>query len=87
MEVPGWVAKNPDYLNTLHATLSRQARLTGGYPYVLARAHELAIIPPKEREALETKIGVSLTREGVTPDISLKQQNKNLLSGREGFKL
>ncbi|MEM7029966.1 MAG: DNA double-strand break repair nuclease NurA [Chloroflexota bacterium] len=87
VEIPGWVAKNPTYLNTLHATLLRQTRITGGYPYVLARAHELAIIPPNEREALETKLAVSLTREGITPELSLKQHNKNLLSGREGFKV
>ena len=86
VEIPIWVAKDQEKLNLLHATLLRQAKMAGGYPYVLARAHELAIIPPKEREALETMLGVSLRREGVTADVSIKQRNKDLLSGRESFR-
>lgn len=87
VEIPKWVADNPAYLNTLHTTLLRQAKITGGYPYVLARAHELAVIPPNEREALETMLAVSLMREGISPGMSLKQQNKNLLGSRETFKI
>ena len=80
VEIPGWVAEDPDRLATLHTTLLRQARLAGGYPYVLARAHELAIIPPKEREALETMLAVSLRRQGQPAEVSRKQYNKNLLT-------
>jgi len=86
VEIPIWVAKDPTRLNVLQATLLRQARLAGGYPYVLARAHELAVIPPREREALETMLAVSLRREGISANVSIKQQNKNLLGGRESFK-
>jgi hypothetical protein len=79
VEIPGWVAKDAEKLNMLHATLLRQARLAGGYPYALARAHELAIIPSGEREALETMLAVSLRRQGQTAEVSRKQHNKNLL--------
>ena len=81
VEIPGWVAKDADRLTTLHATLLRQARLAGGYPYVLARAHELAVIPNSEREALETMLAVSLRRQGQAAEVSRKQHNKNLLGG------
>lgn len=87
VEIPIWVAKDPERLNILHATLLRQARLAGGYPYVLARAHELAIITPSERETLETMLSVSLLRLGAPASVSQKQYNKNLLGGRESFKL
>ncbi|MDX1520166.1 MAG: DNA double-strand break repair nuclease NurA, partial [Anaerolineae bacterium] len=46
IEIPAWLASNPDAVDLLHAAIVRQARLTGGYPYVLARADELAIISP-----------------------------------------
>lgn len=87
VEIPGWVAKNPQKLNALHAVLLKQAAITAGYPYVLARAHELAIIAPDEREALETMLAVSLRRNGVPVGVSRKQANKDLLGSREGFKL
>ena len=87
VEIPGWVAKDPERLSLLHATLLRQARLAGGYPYVLARAHELAVIPPNEREALETMLAVSLRKQGLAADASMKQNNKNLLGTRESFRL
>jgi hypothetical protein len=54
---------------------------------VLARAHELAIITPKEREALETMLSVSLLRNHQAAAVSRKQHNKNLLSGPETFRL
>jgi len=79
VEAPGWVAKNPVSLNTLHATLLQQTSITGGYPYVLARAHELAIISGPERDALDTMLAISLRKHGVGASVSLKQANKNAL--------
>lgn len=87
VEIPGWIAKDPEKLNCVHATLLQQAQITGGYPYVLARAHELAIITPEEREALETMLAISLRRQGLTPIVSQKQFNKGLLKSKQGFKL
>jgi len=87
VEVPAWVATNNQALDTLHATIVRQARITGGYPYVLARAHELAIISTEEREAVEMMLAIEMRRQGFSPSLSPKQQNKNLLGNRESFKL
>ncbi len=82
VEIPEWVATDPERLNTLHAMLLKQAAISGGYPYVLARAHELAIIPPDQREALDTMLAVSLRKAGVHHiGVSLKQANKNALWG------
>ena len=86
VEIPIWIAKNPEKLNLLQATLLKQCAIAGNYPYALARAHELAIIPPAEREALETMIAVSLRRYGLGVDFSAKQQHKNLLGSQEPFK-
>ncbi|MBN1220913.1 MAG: DNA double-strand break repair nuclease NurA [Anaerolineae bacterium] len=77
VEVPAWLATDPTAIDTLQATLVRQARLTGGYPYVLARADELAVISGEEREAVEMMLAVEMRRHGLIPEISLKQRNKN----------
>ncbi len=78
VELPGWIAADPQALDTLHAAIVRQARITGGYPYVLARADELAVISPEEREAVEMMIAIEMRRLGLNPGLSLKQQHKNL---------
>jgi hypothetical protein len=87
VEIPAWLVANPQALDTLHAAIVRQAGLTGGYPYVLARAHELAIISGEEREAFEMMLAVEMRRKGLTPTLSSKQLNKNLLTSRESFRL
>lgn len=87
VEIPIWIAEDKKKLDILHAALLQQARITGGYPYVLARAHELAVINPSEREALETMLAISLRRHGLTPEVSQKQFNKNLLKSQQAFKL
>ncbi|MDM8528003.1 DNA double-strand break repair nuclease NurA [Anaerolineales bacterium HSG24] len=87
IEIPAWLVAHPALVETLHATLVRQARLAGNYPYVLARAHELAIISPEERQAVEMMLAIEMRRHGILPHLSAKQSNKNLLTGRETFRL
>jgi hypothetical protein len=78
VEIPVWLTHNPARLNSLHAMLMRQADLYGGYPYVLARAHELAIIPTQEREAFEMMLAVEMRQRGMDPTLSRKQALKTL---------
>lgn len=86
VEIPAWMAANPELVDMLHATLVRQARLAANYPYVLARAHELAIISTEERQAIDMMLAVEMHRQGLKPVLSAKQQNKNLLTGQERYK-
>lgn len=79
VEVPRWVALDPEKLDVLHAALVRQARLTRGFPYVLTRAHELALISQAERQALE-RIIVGETPEAIASD---KAYQKTWLGKRE----
>ena len=87
VEIPAWLAADSQAVDLLHTTLVRQARITGDYPYVLARAHELAIISTDEREAVEMMLAVEMRRQGLRPALSPKQYNKSLFGGRESFKL
>jgi hypothetical protein len=87
IEVPAWLVADRQAIDIIHATIVRQAGLTGGYPYVLARAHELAIISTEERQAVEMMRAVEMRRQGLSPALSLKRYNKTLLASRESFRL
>ncbi len=88
VEIPAWLASHTQAVDILHAAIVRQARLTGGYPYVLARADELAIITPEEREAVINLLAVEMRRQGLTPNLSLKQNSKNAFRAKkESFRL
>ena len=67
VEIPRWVADSPRLLNLLHATLLSQSHLMGvrAYPYILHRAHEIAMVGFEEREQLENMIVAELRRQGV----------------------
>lgn len=81
VEIPAWFATDKKRLDVLQATLVRQARISGnGYPYVLARAHEEAVISQAEREVVEEMIAVTMLRHGLKPALSPKQAHKNLLT-------
>jgi NurA-like 5'-3' nuclease len=53
----------------------------GGYPYVLARAHELALISTDERRDLEEMVVGALRRRGLDPRPSEKAWQKGLTGG------
>ncbi len=67
VEIPRWVADDPRMLEQLHAVLLRQARMLGerAYPYLLHRAHEVAVVRREEQEQLTTMILLELRRRGV----------------------
>jgi hypothetical protein len=83
VEVPRWVAENKRLVNLLHACLVEQAHHLGAapYPYILHRAHEIAVISWDERSQLESMIAAELYRQGQSvDDRSNKQTAKNASS-------
>jgi hypothetical protein len=83
VEVPEWTARQPDRLDLVHAAVYEQCRFNNGYPYVLTRADELAVILGDEREALENLIVQSLVRHGLPwPELSRKAQQKQVARWR-----
>jgi hypothetical protein len=81
VETPRWVAAKPELLNLLHAAICEQCHVPIGYPYVLARAHELATIGGREREELEAMVIGTMVRHNLTPAPSEKARLKQLTSG------
>jgi hypothetical protein len=79
IEVPEWVALNPNKLDWVHSLVYDQCRLNNGYPYALTRADELAIILNEEREALEAMFLQAMIRQGLPlPRLSPKERQKRV---------
>ncbi len=80
IEVPGWIASEPDKLDIAQAAIYANCEPTS-YPYVLARAHELAVVGQAERGDLEQMLFQTLLRNGLMPEVSFKAANKLLTGG------
>ncbi len=87
VEIPIWVARAPGLVDRVHAGLIEQGRSTGGFPYVLARAHELALITQADREVVTGLLDEALLNQGVRPERSRKQTAKRWLGGRRRHQL
>jgi hypothetical protein len=81
LEVPCWVGEDRARLDLLHGVVWQQCQVMGGYPYVLARAHELALISTDERRDLEEMVVGALRRRGLNPRPSEKAWQKGLTGG------
>jgi hypothetical protein len=89
VEIPKWVAEDREKLNLLQAVLIEQCRMMGGkpYPYLLNRAHEIAVVKNEEKQQIEQLLSMELRKQGEEPDsASHKQTGKDsLASGRKRY--
>ncbi len=79
VEIPQWVAHDTEALNTLHAVLIWQSRRVPHtpYPYILRRAHEVAVVRREDRQAVETWLKRELLAHGLFPGLpSAKKRSK-----------
>lgn len=76
VEIPEWVAEDSAKMDWVHAGIIEQCRTTGGFPYPLVRAHELAVVTGADRQALESMVEGALIRRGLRPRRSQKSQTK-----------
>jgi hypothetical protein len=83
VEVPEWVAHHRERLDLVHAAVYDQCTFNNGYPYVLTRADEQAVILSEEREVLEGMIVRAMARHGLpVPELSRKAQQKQVARWR-----
>ncbi len=78
LETPAWVAQDEERLALVHGAVVAQARITGDYPYALARADELAYVSSQERGAFEEMVARTLVQSGMHMALSPKQYQKTL---------
>ncbi len=76
VEVPEWVTRDPGRLSLVHAALVEQSRVSDGFPYVLMRAHELAVVTLSERRSFDEMVMGALIKQKLRPSISHKAQGK-----------
>ncbi len=84
VDAPLWVVNKQDALNNLHCALIEQAKIMGNepFPYLLHRAHEIAVVTRKEKEEIDQMLALAIRNNGgELGEISGKQSAKNL-SGR-----
>jgi len=81
VEIPAWVATDQEKLDLLHASLIEQCRIMGfkPYPYILHRAHEVALVTYEDKVYVEQLLAHELRIAGMEiGEISSKQSAKDL---------
>lgn len=87
VEIPAWVGEQSELLDQLHAIILHDCSSTGGFPYVLIRAHELAVVTSQERQLLEGHIERMVLQSGEAPTHSQKSITKGWIQGRKRHRL
>lgn len=82
VEIPQWVAKNKMKLDLVHMAIYEQCKMLNGFPYVLTRADEMAVVANPDRQVLEEMIASALVRKGLPLSTSQKQQGKRQTRGK-----
>lgn len=79
IELPEWIASDPQQVDLVHALIYDQCARGHGYPVGLARAHEKAVVRTADRRTVRRMIEESLIRADVVAASSLKQENKEFV--------
>ncbi len=84
VEIPRWVAEDAAKLNLLHAVLVDQCRMMGSkpYPYLLHRAHEVAVVKPEEKFQVGQMLMQELRRQDEEVGEGSNKQSAKDLQGR-----
>jgi len=84
VEIPAWVAQDDVKLNMLHAALISQCRILGAraYPYILHRAHEIAVVKFQDKQQVEQMLMLELRRAEVEVGEQSGKQTIKELPGR-----
>lgn len=81
IDIPISVARNPATVATVHALIYDQCRIVGDYPYVLARADEMAVVGRRDAAELNFMMDIVMERHGASGTTTAKQDSKGLARG------
>ena len=76
IELPIWLATDPDRVNLVHALVLEQMKKGNGYPVALAEAHEQAVVTGADRELFYEVVDTYLTGRGLPTAVSAKSFSK-----------
>jgi len=88
VEIPRWVIEDKITLNHLHSVLVNQCHMIGAraYPYLLHRAHEIAVVSLEDKEQVTQMIVNELRKRGLeVAGASAKQYNKDVSGKRTRY--
>ena len=78
VEASPWTGDDPTALALVHVLVYEQCRKGLGYPAVLARAHEQAVVSMRDRASFQHLLDGTLARAGVPARSSEKQLSKRM---------
>jgi hypothetical protein len=81
VELPRWVAQNPEQVDLIHTLVYDQAARGDGYPVALARAHEQAVVRSADRRTFQRMLEGSLYRAEASASASAKKDSKSYIRG------
>jgi hypothetical protein len=86
VEIPAWVAEDKEKVNLLQASLLEQCEIMGAkpYPYLLHRAHEIAVVKHEEQQQIEQMLMQELRNQNEALDEGSYKQSAKDLKGRTG---
>jgi hypothetical protein len=76
VEVPSWVASDPNLLDMAHALVYDQCTRGFGYPAVLIEAHEQAVVTEADRQEFWQLVRLALAAEALPETTSAKAFSK-----------
>ena len=81
IDIPRWVAEEETAVAAVHALIIDQCRILGDYPYVIARADEMAVVGHRDHEELDFLIDLYMQRHGIAGQLAAKQSSKGVARG------
>jgi hypothetical protein len=87
VEIPAWVAIDPEKISLLQKVLIEQCRMMGNkpYPYALHRAHEIALVSYLEKQQVEERLLKEIQQQGLPLEMQSNKLNAKLLAPRTRF--
>ncbi len=88
VDVPLWVVNNTEALNNLHGALIEQSKIMGNepFPYLLHRAHEIAVVTHKEKEEIDQMLAIEIRNNGGEVGEKSGKQSAKDRQGRTSYK-
>lgn len=81
VDIPRSVAEDKAAVSAVHSLIYDQCNILGGYPYIITRADEQAVVSFRDKEHLDILIGNKMQQYEISSDITGKQSGKNSARG------
>jgi hypothetical protein len=75
------VGEDEAAVSAVHSLIYDQCNILGGYPYIITRADEQAVVTFRDKEHLDTMIGNKMQQYDISSGITAKQSGKNFARG------